>query len=105
MNGKVGNLFFPSRELRKGDQLSPYLFLICKESYRLSSEWLLQVVILRVGINKHASLITHLFFADDSLIFEDATSGWARALKDNLEIYAHSSGQVINFDKSGVFQL
>ncbi|KAA3487801.1 reverse transcriptase [Gossypium australe] len=56
-----------------------------------------------IQINGHAPLITHLFFADDSLIFEDATSDGARALKDNLEIYAHSSGQVINFDKSGVF--
>ncbi|MBA0786104.1 hypothetical protein Gotri_027355, partial [Gossypium trilobum] len=37
------------------------------------------------------------------LIFKDATVDGVKALKENLEVYAQSSGQEINFDKSGVF--
>lgn len=100
----MGNLFFPSRGLQQGNPQSPYLFLICKEGLSTLLRMAATSGDLKgIRINGDAPLITHLFFADDSLIFEDATSDRARALKDNLEIYVHSSGQLINFDKSGVF--
>lgn len=56
-----------------------------------------------VHINRHAPLITHLLFASDSLIFEEAVIERVRAFNDRLEIYARSSGQLINFDKSSTF--
>ncbi|MBA0852044.1 hypothetical protein Goshw_000432, partial [Gossypium schwendimanii] len=56
-----------------------------------------------VHINRHAPLITHLLFASDRLIFGEAAIEGVRAFNDRLEIYAHSSGQLINFDKSSTF--
>ena len=49
-----------------------------------------------------ASMITHLFFADDSLVFSKANEENCHNLLEILEIYAKSSGQVVNFDKSTI---
>ena len=46
--------------------------------------------------------VSHLFFADDSLIFTSATLAEGQRLKPYLLEYAQASGQRINFDKSAV---
>lgn len=63
MNGEVGVLFFPTRGLRQGDPISPYLFLICGEG--LST--LLRMAVSRGVLNgfrvsRQTPRITHLFF-------------------------------------------
>lgn len=47
-------------------------------------------------------MITHLFFADDSLIFFKATKDNTDLVKDSLSTYEKASGQLINFDKSAI---
>lgn len=54
-------------------------------------------------IKNYVPLVTHLFFTDDSLIFGKVTAKGALALKDCLDSYAQSSGQLANFDKLGLF--
>uniref|UniRef100_A0A803PYR5 Reverse transcriptase domain-containing protein n=1 Tax=Cannabis sativa TaxID=3483 RepID=A0A803PYR5_CANSA len=44
--------------------------------------------------------LSHLFFADDSLIFLDANMEECKAIKEVLERYETLSGQCINFEKS-----
>ncbi|XP_060960954.1 uncharacterized protein LOC133031469 [Cannabis sativa] len=44
--------------------------------------------------------LSHLFFADDSLIFLDATMEECKAIKEVLGRYETLSGQCINFEKS-----
>ncbi|KAA3465149.1 reverse transcriptase [Gossypium australe] len=74
INGRRGNLFQPSRGLRQGDPLSPFLFLICSEG--LSS---LMRTAKRQGLIKGAKAsrqgpsISHLLFADDCILFGEAS--------------------------------
>jgi hypothetical protein len=80
INGQLMGHIRPSRGIRQGDPLSPYLFLLCAEA--LSS--LLQQVertrsIIGILTSKMGPRISYLFFADDSLIFCKANSvGWRR---------------------------
>ena len=46
---------------------------------------------------------SHLFFADDSIVFCRATNAEYVALQNLLTIYAHASGQVVNSDKTAIF--
>jgi len=74
INGQPHGLITPTRGLRQGDPLSPYLFILCAEV--LSS--LLQHsskegLISGVSLSRGGTRIHHLFFADDSLLFSQQT--------------------------------
>lgn len=56
---------------------------------------------VRVGI--HAPWISHLLFADDCIIFSEASHRGANRLREILDIYSRGSGQLVNCDKSVVF--
>ncbi|KAM2260944.1 hypothetical protein ACFXTI_042609 [Malus domestica] len=47
--------------------------------------------------------LTYLFFADDSVLFGNATVDEAKGVADVLKIYARGSGQEINLAKSSIF--
>jgi hypothetical protein len=61
-NSEETEMFSPTRGLRQGDPLSPYLFLICEEG--LSNLLLYEEVggIDRVRVCKNASSVSHLLF-------------------------------------------
>ena len=48
-------------------------------------------------------MVSHLFFAYDSLLFCKATDCECRKLVEILELYEATSGQKVNMDKSSVF--
>lgn len=55
-----------------------------------------------ISIARDAPLLTHLFFADDSIIFTRASVKEVDAIKDILRHYDVLSGQKVNIDKSEI---
>ncbi|XP_019178981.1 PREDICTED: uncharacterized protein LOC109174171 [Ipomoea nil] len=103
VNGKPSEEILPTRGLRQGDPLSPYLFIICAEGLSL----LLQDAQAKGRIHgcrvaRGAPPISHLFFADDSLLFFKANMQETMVVKRCLETYEQFSGQSVNFHKSNI---
>lgn len=98
----VGNIY-PSRGLRQGDLLSPYLFVLCAQG--LSSIFT-RAVELRLfkGVKIAAScpVISHIFFANDSLVFFRAKKEDGLQVRKCLLAYERASGQVVNYEKSAL---
>ncbi|CAM8948389.1 unnamed protein product [Rhodiola kirilowii] len=93
----------PERGLRQGDPLSPYLFLLCSEWLSSKLEADTRDRRLRgVRICRGAPVVSHLFFADDSIFFLKASRQNAHRIKRVLEEYEFISGQKINLGKSEV---
>ena len=103
-NGKPYGNIHPSRGLRQGDPLSPYLFLLCAERFTaLLAKVELKGRINGVSICRRAPKVTNLLFADDSLLFCQATQTKGVAIAKILQTYAKASGQSINLVKSSVY--
>ncbi|GKU94254.1 hypothetical protein SLEP1_g7776 [Rubroshorea leprosula] len=103
VNGGVGEQFHPSRGLRQGDPLSPYLFILCIEYLSLK---------LQGGINsglwkgsklgRRGPILSHLFFADDLVFIGKASKANAIFLKEVLLFFCIRSGEKVNLDKSKI---
>jgi hypothetical protein len=104
INGRPYGRIVPSRGLRQGDPLSPYLFILCTEalsSLIRNSER--EGGITGVPISRGGTRIHHLFFADDSLLFCKANPREWRHIEEILERYERASGQKINREKTSIF--
>jgi hypothetical protein len=104
LNGHPIDIFKPTRGIRQGDPISPYLFIIGAEvlssllSQASNSGWL-----TGVPSSPKGPRLNHLFFPDDNLLFCKATSSdWGR-LSQLLEYYEKASGQLLNKEKTSIF--
>ena len=70
LNGEPKGFIRPSRGLRQGDPLSPFLFLFCAEGLNaLLNKAADNGEIMGLSLCHQGPRITHLFFADDCLLF------------------------------------
>jgi hypothetical protein len=104
VNGGLLEAFYPSRGIRQGDPISPYLFLLCSEGLTaLLHNFCMGIVDRGVRVCNRSPWISHLLFVDDSLIFINANSASATRLDEILRIYNEASGQRVNREKSAIF--
>lgn len=104
INGKAGPWFKPSRGLRQGDPLSPFLFLFINDvPSRMMIKACQSHQLNPICLSPGGFGISHLFFADDSLFFLQATLQNCEHLSDLLHTYCSASGQLINADKSSLY--
>ncbi|XP_030930869.1 uncharacterized protein LOC115956706 [Quercus lobata] len=104
INGEPNGDIRPSRGIRQGDPLSLYLFLLCSERlHRLIQQAIEKGDIQGVSICRNGPKLTHLFFADDSLLFCRATTQECEKVMDILSSYEKVSGKKLNRDKTALF--
>ena len=86
--------------MRQGDPLSPYLFLICVGGLLALLKKTVDAGLLKgLAACQRGPKISHLFFADDSLILCRATKEECSNLQRVLETYEQASGQQLNWEK------
>ena len=88
INGQSRGHITPSCGLRQGDPISPFLFLLCAEGLSaLLHQSTSQGLLRGVSTCPLGPRISHLFFANDSIIFCLATLEQCNHLEHLLTIY------------------
>lgn len=101
INGESFGFFKSTRGLRQGDSLSPALIIIGAEVLSTALNRLIeQPTYLGFKTPPGCPLVSHLAFADDVLIFANASTNSLKRLICVLEKYQADSGQQINSQKS-----
>ena len=104
LNGKKLEEFKPSRGIRQGDPISPYLFLLAAEGLSCLLKNVNQSSQMGgIQVAPSAPPVNYLLFADDSLLFFKANDGGATKVSNLVKTYCQASGQRINPMKSTIF--
>jgi hypothetical protein len=102
-NGTDLSPFCPSRGLRQGDPLSPYLFLLVADCLSvLMKLYERQGLISGIRVTRRAPSISHLLFADDSLLFFKLENDQAMKVRELLNIFQKGTGQQLSLAKCSI---
>lgn len=103
-NGGALDSFNPSKGIRQGDPLSPYIFVMCMEVLGFfirdkcdSNLW------DPVSASRGGLAFSHLFVADDLMLFRKANRKNCQSMMDALDCFYRISGQKINKNKSKTY--
>jgi len=103
-NGGKLEAFYPSRGIRQGDLLSPYIFILCMELLgQLIEEKCNDKLWILVKASRSGLAFSHLFFADDLVLLAKADRTNCAAIRDVLDDFCAKSGQKVSESKSRVF--
>lgn len=103
-NGETSNSFPTSRGLRQGDPISPYLYVLCME--RLTH--LIQHAVNTkrwkpIQLSHNGPRLSHLFFADDLILFAEASSDQIGVIQSVLDLFCNFLGEKVNKEKTNLF--
>jgi len=103
INGSPQGSVVPTRGLRQGDPLSPYLFILCTEVLSgFCSMAQRNGSLPGVRVARRSPLINHLLFADDTMFFSKTNVRSCETLLLILKRYGEALGRCINVAKSGI---
>jgi len=103
-NGSRTEKFNPLRGLRQGDPLSPYLFVLCMERLGDMIEKSVQDGNWQpLQLSPGGPKISHLFFADDVLLFAKAKYNQAQYITNLLNNFCSISGMKVSLEKSRIY--
>lgn len=92
-DGKT-DCFYPSRGIRQGVPLSPYLFILCLDYLCVrSNEALHNKSWKPIKIANRGPYLSHSFFADDIVLFGKATKDNCHVIQKILTDFCDQSGQ------------
>lgn len=101
--GSIAGSFTPSRGLRQGDPLSPYLFILCTEFLsRMLMEEEEKGGINGIKVSRRAPTISHLLYADDILVMCRANKKEASVVKSCFDKFCLWSGHEVSLEKSSI---
>ena len=104
VNGEPKGMITPTRGIRQGDPLSPFLFLLCtKGLHVLINNAATLGEITGFSLCRSGPQLTHLLFADDSLLFCRASTEECATVLNTLETYENVSGQKVNRNNTALF--
>lgn len=101
INGRKTNAFLPSRGIRQGDPMSPYLFILCLERlFRNIEEAVTQKKWTSIKISRSGPNLSHLFFKDDLTLSARADPTNCTTISNILLDFRNQSGLRVNLSKS-----
>ncbi|GKV51190.1 hypothetical protein SLEP1_g57860 [Rubroshorea leprosula] len=101
VNGSPTRQFSVTKGLRQGDPLSPFLFLIIAEGLNgLVSNATQKGLLEGVKVGSRGLKLAHLQFADDTILFGEASEKNVLAMKGILRAFEIVSGLKVSFNKS-----
>lgn len=103
VNGCALESFNPSRGIRQGDPLSPYLFIMCMEYLgNLIVKKCSKGLWMPLKASRWNIKISHIFFVDDFILFAKVTKV-CEAIPDVVQTFCLEFGQKISCAKSRIF--
>lgn len=85
----------PRRGIRQGDLLSPHQFVLCSEGLSaMINAYARQGLFRGIRIARASPMVSHLFFADGSLVFFRATQADCQQVAHCLRKYERATGQL-----------
>lgn len=88
-NGEMLEPFVPQRGLQQGDPLSPYCFVICMEVLGKLIGAIVDIGCWKtIKLSRSRSNISHIFFANDLVLFREALSKQAKTMAYIMDVFA-----------------